>query len=414
MNLPPMLPAAPAYAVPIVQSSYDNWSGVARLAFSEAQNLVYKLGDVSMSWTDFNIQFDAGDAPNPRDAPDAPDQLKIADNDPGDPDKPPSLPCYDAGAALLNGIDPPTTDVPFNPHQYADDMLAAVKNTIRGMMAGDFVLPEPAATALRNRAFDSANREEARNTDQAYSDFAARGFDEPPGLLNRRLAEVRDAAQQARMGANRDVYVQDQLAAQENLRAGVNAGVQLEQALMNLFSAQEQMQLEAAKFSLSLAAQIFEARVRLALAQGELAQTMANVYAAKVNAILGFYRAQIDAYEAKIKRIEIKKDVWLGNVELYKAQSQVVIGANQGDVESFRAKVAQEQARVSARIQEAQQNFEQVRFYTTLLQEAKKALATVQESLASAAMNAVHVGASLSFGQSSSVGLDARYEGSLD
>lgn len=414
MNLPPLLPAAPAYAVPIVQSSYDNWSGIALSAFANAQKLVYGLGDVSMSWTNFNVPFDVDNAPTPRAAPDAPAPLNINDNDPGAPATPPALPDFDPSGGLLGTILPPNENFSFTPGQYADDMLGAVKNTIRGMMAGNFVLPEPAATALRNRAFDSANREEARNTDQAYSDFAARGFDEPPGLLNRRLAEVRDAAQLARMGANRDVYVQDQQIAQENLRVGVTSGVQLEQALMNLFTQQEQMQLEAARFALTIATQIFEARVRLAVAQSEITQALASAYTAKVNAILGFYRAQIDAYEAKIKRIEIKKDVWLGDVELYKSQAQVVLGANQNDVEVFRAKVAQIQAKVAALSQQAQQNFEQVRFYTTLLQEAKKALATVQESIASAAMNAVHVGASLSFGQSSSVGLDARYEGSLD
>lgn len=413
MSSPIVYPYTSVPAVPIVQNAYASWSGVAQSAFAYAQQLVYELGDISMSWTDFNVPFEVGAAPTMRDAPAAPSPLDIGQYDPGAPPTEPSFPVFDP-TALLQSLSPPNENFSFTPGQYADDMLVAVKNTIRGMMAGDFVLPEHAATALRNRAFDAANREEARNTDQAYSDFAARGFDEPPGLLNQRLAQIRDAAQQARMAANRDVYVQDQQIAQENLRAGVNAAVQLEQALMNLFVQQEQIQIEAAKFALQIAVEIFDARVRMAVAQEQITTAEANAYSAQVGALAAVYRAQIDGYEAKIKRIEVRKDVWLGDVELYKAQSQVVLGANQNDVEAFRATVAQKQAEVGALIKEAEQNFEQVRFFTTLLQEAKKTLATVQESLASAAMNAVHIGASMSYGQSGSYSLNQNLSGSLD
>lgn len=413
MAAPLILPIELTPAVPIVQTAYDNWSGVAVSAFKYAQQLVNDYGNVSMSWTDFNIPFDVGAPPTLRPPPTSPTPLDVDANDPGAPPLPPSFPVF-SPANSLSGINPPNENFSFTPGQYADSMLGAVKSTIQAMMAGDFVLPEPAATALRNRAFDAANREEARNTDQAYSDFAARGFDEPPGLLNQRLAIVRDAAQMARMAANRDVYTQDQQIAQENLRAGVTSGVQLEQALMTLFTQQEQMQLEAAKFALDIAVQIFEARVRLAVALEQITAAQATAYSAQVNALAEAYRAQIEGYSAQIKRIEVRKDVWLGDVELYKAQSQVILGANQNDVEVFRAKIVQEQAHVDALIKEAEQNFRQVSFYTTLLQEAKKTLATIQEALASAAMNAVHVGASLGYSGSESVSVGTSISGSLD
>jgi hypothetical protein len=411
MAAPLILPIELTPAVPIVQDAYANWSGIALTAFKTAQQLVYNLTDVSMSWTDFNIPFDVGAAPTPRSPPTAPIPLDV--NDPGAPPAPPSFPAFSLTNTLI-GINPPNENFSFTPGQYADDMLGNVKSTIKAMMAGDFVLPEPAATALRNRAFDAANKEEARNTDLAISDFAARGFDEPPGLLNARLVIVRDAAQLARMGANRDVYIQDQQIAQENLRAGVNAGVQLEQALMTLFTSQEQMQLEAAKFALDIAVQIFDARVRLAVALEQITAAEASAYSAQINALAEAYRAQIEGYGAVIKRIEVKKDVFLGDVELYKAQSEVILGANRNDVEAFRAIVAQKEAQLNALIKEADQNFEQVRFFTTLLQEAKKALATIQESLASAAMNAVHVGASLGYSGSESVSVGTSISGTLD
>ena len=409
-----LIPTELTPAVPIVQNAYDSWSGVARTAFNAAQALVYGLGETGFTPINLNIPFNLNDALGPYPTIPAPDSFDLSQADPGAVDAPPELPDFDPYGNLLQALQPPTENFSFTPGAFADDMLGAVKSTIRSMMAGNFVLPEPAATALRNRAYDAANREEARNTDQAYSDFAARGFEEPPGQLNRRLAEVRDAAQLARMGANRDVYIQDQQIAQENLRAGVAAGVQLEQALMNLFTQQEQMQLAAAQFALNMAVQIFEARVRLALAQEQITAALAGVYTAKVNALLGFYRAKIDKYEADCKRIEVKKDAWLGDVELYKANAQVALGASEYDARAFQLNLAREQARIDTALKEAEQNFEQQRFFTTLLQEAKKTLSAVQSQLASAAMNAVHVGASLGYSGSESIGWSTSIGGNLD
>lgn len=409
-----LIPTELTPAVPIVQNAYDNWSGIARIAFNTAQSLVYGLSDTGFTPINLNVPFNMHDALGPYPTITPPDSFDLASADPGAVANPPILPDFDPYGTLLQNLQPPTENFSFVPGAYADDMLGVVKSTIRGMMAGNFVLPELAATALRNRAYDAANREEARNTDQAYSDFAARGFPEPSGLLNKRLIEVRDAAQLARMGANRDVYIQDQQIAQENLRAGLSTGVQLEQALMNLFTAQEQMQLEAAKFALEMAMRIFDSRVRLAVAQGQITDAFATAYSAKVSAMLGFYRATIDKYEADCKRIEVKKDAWLGDVELYKANAQVALGASEYDTRAFQLNLSREQARIDTALKEAEQNFEQQRFFTTLLQEAKKTLAEVQSNLASAAMNAVHVGASLGYNGSESIGWNTSIGGSLD
>lgn len=413
MSAPEVFPINLSPAVPIVESAYANWSGIALSAFGKAQSLVNTLSDVGFTPVNLNVPFNMNDALGPYPTVPAPDPFDMSQADPGAVGNPPAVATFNP-TSLIASILPPNENFSFAPGQYADDMLGVVKATIKGMMAGDFVLPEPAATALRNRAFDAANREEARNTDQAYSDFAARGFEEPPGLLNKRLAEVRDAAQLARMSANRDVYIQDSTSAQENLRAGVSAGVQLEQALINLFTQQEMMQLEAAKFALGVAVQIFDARVRLAVSQAQITEAQAHAYSAEVSAVLGIYRAQIEQYEAKIKRIEVIKDVWLGNVELYKASAQVALGASEYDARAFQLNLERERAKIDTALKEAEQNFEQMRFFTSLLQEAKKTLATVQEGLASAAMNAVHVGSSLGYSGSESVSWGTSISGSLD
>lgn len=408
-----LIPTELVPAVPIVKDAYDKWSGIAIQAFTAAQNLVKTLAPDNVPLVNFNIPFEIGSAPAAYATGTAPDPFDLSKGDPGAVAAPPDLPEFPALADLLN-IPIPTENFSFTPGQYQDDMLAAVKSTIRSMMAGDFVLPEPAATALRNRAYDAANREEARATDTAYGEFAARGFDEPPGMLRARLDEAHDAARLARMGANRDVYVQDQQIAQENLRAGVSAGVQLEQVLVGLFTAQEQLQLEAAKFALDIAVRIFETRIRQLVALEELTAAQAQVYTAKVNALLGFYRAQIEKYDSDTKRIEVKKDGFVANVELYKAKAQVAQVASEANARAFQLLLERERAKVDTAIKEAEQNFEQIRYITTLAQEAKKTLTEVQAQLASAAMNAVHIGATLGYSGSESVSWNTSISGSLD
>jgi hypothetical protein len=413
MPVTTLIPTELAPAVPIVKDAYDKWSGIAIQAFNAAQSLVARITPDAVPLVNFNIPFEISGAPGAYATGDAPDPFDLTKGDPGAVAAPPDLPAFPALADLLN-IPIPTEHFSFTPGQYQDDMLAAVKSTIRGMMSGQFVLPEPAATALRNRAYDAANREEARATDAAYGEFAARGFDEPPGMLRERLAEVHDTARQARMGANRDVYVQDQQIAQENLRAGVAAGVQLEQVLVGLFTAQEQLQLEAAKFALDIAVRIFETRIRQLVALGELTAAQAQVYTAKVQALLGFYRAQIEKYDSDTKRIEVKKDGFVANVELFKAKAQVSQIASEADARAFTLKLERERAKVDTALKEAEQNFEQIRYVTTLAQEARKTLAEVQSQLASAAMNAVHIGASLGYSGSESVSWGTSISGSLD
>lgn len=413
MSAPEVFPINLAPAIPIVQGQFSYWQGIAASAFNAAQTLVHNISLPPVQWVNMDIPFNLTSAPNSYTAPSPPASFDMAQADPGAVDAPPSLPQF-VPTALTDIPPPPPQNFSFSPGTYSDWLLDQTKQTLASMQNGNFVLPQAAADALRNRAFEAASREEMRGTDQVYSDFAARGFDEPPGLLNLRLIEVRDTAREVRMGANRDVYIQDQQIAQENFRLGVSGSIQLEGILTQLFTTQEQMQLEAAKFGLQMALQVFEADVRRLVALQELTAAEAQVYTAQVQAIVSLYHTKIEKYQADTQRIETKKDVFVANTGLYGAEAQVALAASQADQRSFELLLERERARVQTAIQEAEQNFQQVQYWTNLLDGIQKTLAEVQSQLASAAMNAVHVGASLGYSGSESVNWSTNVGGSLD
>lgn len=243
-----------------------------------------------------------------------------------------AIPTFSAVAPTFN-VPVPTENFSFQPGQYVDSLLDQTKGTLSQMMNGDFVLPAAVANALRNRAYESANLEAARAEDDTFGEFAARGFEEPSGLLYARLAAVREKAQMARMGINRDVYAQDQQVALENLRAAVSGGIQLEGELIQLFTTTTQLQFDAAKFSLDVALQIFQARIAQYNAQVQAFGVQAEAYRDQIQGAL----AQAQIYSAEIEGLRVQGELNMQKVQLYNAQ-----------LEGIKTMVATYQAQVGA------------------------------------------------------------------
>lgn len=208
MSDPLLLYPAAVGSGPIVYDAYERWSGIAQRAFATAQQLAGQLTNLPLSPVEFNAHFDPQLALTPFPyipKPQAPGDLSF---------HAPTLP----GA-------PPTFVVPTIPSlDYVSDLLATLKTTI-GTLLGGNPLPASVASALRNRAYSEAYAEEQRAVAVAVDEFAARGFEEPTGQLNRRVTEARTEARNKRSQINRDVFIQEQTVAIENLRFAVTAGV---------------------------------------------------------------------------------------------------------------------------------------------------------------------------------------------
>lgn len=358
---------------PIVYDAYQKWSGIALDSYGKAQEMASHIADFPISPVAFNASFDPqiALAPFPTIAkPQLTGDLTFH--------APPSPP------------EPPTITVPVMPSlEYVSALLDGVKNALGAALGGN-AMPPALAEALRQRAYSEAFTEEGRAVEQAYSEFASRGFEEPAGQLNRRITEARNDARAKRQLINRDVYIQEQTVIIENLRFAVTSGIQLEGMNVQVFRAKADVQLE-------------EVRIL-----SETDRLMIDAWTAKITQYDTELRGEMARLDAVTREFE-------ANVNVYRADAQVATAAGDYDNRRFQLNLAQEQAIVDTEMKRAEQNFEQMRYITSVMLEIKKTLAQVGTQLAAAAMSAVNIGASMSSGTSESVGysLGVSYSGSM-
>jgi hypothetical protein len=374
MAKPALLYPAAIGSGPIVNDAYSRWSGVALAAFKTAQELAGQLANIPIKPVAFNAHFDPQLALSPfpvmaKPAPAGDLSVHV-----------PTLP-----------PEPPTYTVPtLPPLDYVSDLLDTLKTAL-GTLLGGNAMPPALAAAIRNRAYSEIFAEEQRAVDNAWDEFSSRGFEEPGGALNRRVTEARATALAKRSAVIRDVFIQEQTVAIENLRFAVNAGVNLEGMQVTVFRAKADVELET---------------VRIAAETNRLA--------------LDGWRAQVELFDTRLRaelaRVDAVLKEFQAGVQVYQADAQVATAAGEYDNRRFQLNLAQEQAIVQTEMKRADQDFEQMRFLTSVMLEIKKTLATVATQLSAAAMSAVNIGASMSSGTSESVGysLGVSYSGSMD
>ncbi len=236
---------------------------------------------------------------------------------------------------------------------YTQQVLTSTVNRINEMLMGGTGLPAEVEQALFDRA---RNREEIggrKAVEEAFGEFAARGFSLPPGALAARIQEAREAATLATSAINRDILAQSAQWEIENLRQAVQQGIALESLLMTQHSALAGRALDAAKLQLQaqtdllnaqiavfnarqganqIRAQVFETRMRGALA--ELETQKAQLEALKVRGELNEQRIRIftarwqamgqrvEVYKAQMQGAQAESDLYRGRVEAYRARVQ--------------------------------------------------------------------------------------------
>lgn len=374
MTQPILMYPAAVGAGPIVYDAYDKWSAIAQQAFATAQQLAGQIANLPISAVAFNAHFDPqiALAPFPNlPKPTVPGGLGI--NLPALPPAPPSI-----SIPIL----PPLT--------YVAQLMTAIKASLTTLLGGN-PMPAALAQALRDRAYSQAYAEELRAVDQAYDEFASRGFEEPNGQLNRRVTEARADARAKRQLINRDVYIQEQQLVIENLRFAVTSSISYEKLNVEVYQAQADLELKT---------------IQVAVEQNRL--------------VLDEWRAQVEVYDLQLKAELARVDALLrefdASVKVYQADAQVATAAGEYDNRRFQLNLAQEQAIVSTELKRADQSFEQMKYITSVMLEIKKTLATVSAQLASAAMSAVNVGAHVSSSTSEGIdyGLRVSYSGSMN
>ena len=139
-----------------------------------------------------------------------------------------NLPVWAGSAPDGSGLATPTTGFIWGEDYYDSDLLNSVTSRLTTMLLGGTGLPPSIEQAIwdRGRAREDVTAKKA--TQEAYEEFASRGFMLPSGPLAGRVAEVWQKNREAASTYSRDVAVKQAELEIENLKFSVSTGIQLE------------------------------------------------------------------------------------------------------------------------------------------------------------------------------------------
>ena len=277
-----------------------------------------------------------------------------------------NLPTF-TGMAPGDSLTTPTTGFVWSEEYYDSDLLNSATSRLTTMLAGGTGLPPSIEQAIwdRSRAREDVIAKKA--TQEAYEEFSARGFSLPPGALAGRVSEVWQKNREATSTVSRDIAVKQAELEIDNLKFAVSTGIQLEGQMMTYAGQFAARALDAAKATVQIALDIFNAQIALYNARLQAYQTEASVFKDLIQAEsikLDQYRTEIEAQklvgDINMQAIQIYSErikALMAAVDLYKAQLDGVktgVDVDRARIDGFRATVDAYKAMVESKASEYQ------------------------------------------------------------
>lgn len=265
-------------------------------------------------------------------------------------------------------IEPPFNDTwQFEAAPYVSTLVDTLTATLKPMIVGSQALPRIIEDAIFQRARSRIELDTQRNVDQAVSEFAARGFAEPQGMLASRILEVRQTGQGAVAEASRDAAIKQFEESLANQRMAIAQGAALEGTLAQLHTDEQKLMLQAATFQRETVIAVLNARISVFNARLQAYQTDAQVLRDRIQAELAkveVFRAQIEGerargeineqrvrlYESQLRGVTTLADFYRTRVEAVKVQADI----NRFGIDKYRAQVDAYEARWRAHVAEWQ------------------------------------------------------------
>lgn len=263
-----------------------------------------------------------------------------------------NLPVFQGQRPNMDFVDPALT-FGFTATEYSSALLDAVKARLLFQSQGGTGLPPAIESALFDAARARVDRGIAIAVQGVAEDFSNRGFAEPPLVLARRMAQVRQNAQNETNVLSRDLMIRATDLEREQLRDFVAQGIALEGVLMANHQQREQRTFEAARYVMQATIDLFNARLQRVLAEAQIYEADARVYGELLRAELAqleVFRAQLEAEkvrgELNEQRVRIYAEQFRGvmaMVEIYKASVQAAESRNAINTQLIEAKRAEVQ-----------------------------------------------------------------------
>lgn len=246
----------------------------------------------------------------------------------------------------------PSETLDFTEVLYTSPLLDRVREQLTAMMDGQYYLPRAVADALWEQSISTEERGALRQSQEARDQFAAKGWDEPNGLLDKRLAIVRQDIANRRSEAGREVYIRSEQIALENLRFSVQQSIGLESTLLQGHLAVEARRFELVVKGRDVALAVFNARVTQYNAAVQAFNVRVDAYKAYLEGQrteVDIYRAQVEAAktvgdlnESRVRMFAEQVRASLAKADLYRAQIEgfrAVLDAERAKIDGFRAEV---------------------------------------------------------------------------
>lgn len=250
----------------------------------------------------------------------------------------------------------PGNNFGFNVEEYTSTLATAISAKLQVMLNGDVGLPSAAVAQMRDRLYSALDTLDARAQQEAVEQFASRGFPQPNGTLNRNLVAVRQDAQDKRAAAARDIFLKDIDIAIENLRFAVSNGIAWETQLQNNFVAIQAQMIDVAKFSMTIAIEVFNAQVALANLELQMYQADASVYRDLIQAEL----AKIELYKGQLEGQKLIGELNLQDVQVFEARVKAIFSI----VELYKAEIDGAKAKADINVAITQAFVAQVSAYS--------------------------------------------------
>lgn len=250
----------------------------------------------------------------------------------------PDIDLPDFTSQLPQLVEPPFDDNwTFQPQPYVSQLKEQLFGTIEMMLQAKAALPEAIEAAIFQKGRSRQEVETGREVDQALAEFAARGWNQPNGILTAQVRDIRQRGQDRIAEFNRDAVIKQFEETLANLRLALAQGAALEGVYINLHVEEQRFALEAARFAreatmavlqyrlsvfqtrmqgYQIEAQVLRDRIQSELAKieifkaqldgerlrGEINEQRVRLYAEQiraVNLLADFYRTQVEAVKAK-------------------------------------------------------------------------------------------------------------------
>lgn len=270
---------------------------------------------------------------------------------------------------------PANRDFIWDEEKYTSELLVAyTESLLNDINNGRSGLPEWVEQQFYDRLRNRTEESNLAQKQAAYDEFAARGFDLPPGALAARIDKIEKDSADRNAAAAREVYINQAERVIQQMQFAVTSAIQSEGQLITYTGFYMQRALDAAKYVIDAGINIYNAQVAAFQLRLTRYQAAADVFKTLVEADLSrleLYKAQLEGqrlkgelnvqdiqiYTAQIDAIKAIVDVYRTEVDAVKTEVEI----DAVKIEGFKAGVDAYKAKVDANIAEYQAYSEEIR-----------------------------------------------------